>query len=103
VLPSNKTPMTRMTAARYYVTDLTEGPGDFAQSSDSRVGSRMDAPAPALLRAKLHQVRYIELGVPALPRFLQLLLDEASIVVPLLRLERLLQPEQRTRVARVVV
>ena len=62
----------------------------------------MEWPAPALLPAKL-QVRYFELGVPTLPRCLELLLDEASIVVPLLRLERLLQPEQRTRVARVVV
>src|ERR1700687_479947 len=63
---------------------------------------RMDAPAPAMLRAKL-QVRYFELGAPALPRGLELLRDEAGIVVPLLRLERLLQSEQRTWVARVVV
>ena len=63
---------------------------------------RIDAPAPAVLRAKL-KVRYFELSVPALPRCLELLLDEAGIVVPLLCLERLLQPEQRTRVAGVVV
>jgi hypothetical protein len=29
-------------AARYYVTDLIKRPGDFAQSPDNRVGSRMD-------------------------------------------------------------
>jgi hypothetical protein len=63
---------------------------------------RMDAPAPAVLRAKL-KVRYFELSVPALPRCPELLLDEAGIVVPHLCLERLLQPEQRTRVAWVVV
>ena len=44
----------------------------------------------AVLRVKLHQVGYVELGVPALPRSVELLLDEASIVVPLLLLERLL-------------
>ena len=89
-------------ATRHHVTHLTERPGDFVQGSDNRVGSRMNAPAPAVLRAKL-QVRYFELGAPALPRCLELLLDEAGIVVPLLRLERLPQPEQRTRVARVVL
>src|SRR6266699_1199288 len=82
-------------AARYYVTDLMNRPGDVAQSPDNRVGSRMDAPAPAVLRAKL-QVRYFELCVPALPRCLELLLDEAGIVFLALGLERLLQPEQRT-------
>ena len=40
-------------AVRYYVTHLTQRPGDFAQSSDNRVGSRMDVLSTVLKTVKL--------------------------------------------------
>src|SRR5713226_2681733 len=40
-------------AARYYVTDLIKRPGDFAQSPDNRVGSRMDVLSTVLNTVKL--------------------------------------------------
>jgi hypothetical protein len=49
------------------------------------------------------QIIQLQLRASAFPRGLKLLLHKASIVFLALGLERLLQPEQRTRVARVVV
>jgi hypothetical protein len=40
-------------AARYYVTDLTQSPDDFARSPGNRVGSRMDVLSTVLKTVKL--------------------------------------------------
>ena len=84
-------------AARYRVTHLTERPGDFAQGSDNRVGSRMDAPALPSCWRNYTKSPMLGWGLPALSRCLELLLDEGGIVVPLLCLEHLLQPEQMSK------
>src|ERR1700747_840285 len=49
------------------------------------------------------QIIQLQLRIPAFPRGLELLLHKAGIVFLALSLERLLQSEQRTWVARVVV
>ena len=53
--------------------------------------------------ANSDQIIQLQLRAPAFPRGLELLLHKASIVFLALGLEGLLQPEQRTRIARVVV
>ena len=49
------------------------------------------------------QIIQLQLCASAFPRGLELLLHEAGVVFLALGLECLLQPEQRTRVARVLV
>src|SRR5215467_1179049 len=47
------------------------------------------------------QVVQFQRAVPAFPRLVKLLLHEPAVGGAVLRFQRLLQPEQRTRIARV--
>jgi hypothetical protein len=58
---------------------------------------------PTASLRNLDQIIQLQLRAPAFPRGVELLLHKAGIIFLALGLEGVLQPEQRTRVARVVV